>query len=432
MKGKIKIMSLLLATAMVSSMFVACKKDDPATNNGSSDAKNPASKVEVPKDKGKDDEKLLWYHWGESPKKPDAVIKALNEQSKKDINTEIEFRFAPDEEKLKTVISTAGEFDITFTCSWFANYVQAAQKNQFADLSQYDRIKTITPNLWASMPESYWDGAKVNGKIYGVPTYKDTAATQFWRFNKEFVYDGAKAEAEAKATQDSLKLSKLTPVLEKVKQYADKGNKYPHGLTAPISMNWAGLNGYNNGWDTVSSDDLRIGFKIDGGDTKLVSMYADADFIDNMKTLQDWNKRGLSNKGASQLEKEPEFTCVGTGQAWPSANVAVYNVKKDYHEELVKKCGPYLTTAGVQGSMQAISPGSKHINKSLKYIEYMNTNATYRTMLGRGIEGTDWKKDANGTAETLTDNWLPGLFSQASFMPLLPAAPAPVDMYTKE
>ncbi|WMJ22750.1 ABC transporter substrate-binding protein [Paludicola sp. MB14-C6] len=417
MKGKFKAISLLLAIAMAASMFVACKNDKKTGSNGTSSQSGKREEVN-----------LIWYHWGDTPKRPDGVIKELNKMSKEAIQTTVDFRFTSgDDQKLKTIMSTGGEFDIAFTCAWFANYVVAAQNNQLADIT--DKLQTVTPKLWEYIPENCWTGSRVKGKIYAVPTYKDSAATQYWQANKEYVIDGAKAEAEFKATSKAL--STVTPLLEKVKKYHDESKKpYPHDLTAPLNYNWAGLNGHNNGWDTLGLDNLRLGIKIGSNSTKVQNMYEDTEYINDLKTLKYWYDNGLVNKGASEVEKDFEFKVIGTEQGWEGCE-AEWAFGKDYSIVINKKYGPIYTTGSIQGAMNGISPNSKKIDRALEYLEYANLNKEYRNTLAYGVKGVNWKLNDQGQVESLTkDDWAPGAWAQTSIFELYPLKPAPADMYT--
>lgn len=122
--SKIKVLALLLALAMVASLFVACKPADEGNNDVSDDkSSDEASNVEEP-DESKEDVELIWWHWGDAPKKPDAVIEALNAKSKEDIGVTINFQWATgDEEKLKNIMATGEYYDIAFTCAWFCNFI---------------------------------------------------------------------------------------------------------------------------------------------------------------------------------------------------------------------------------------------------------------------------------------------------------------------
>ena len=417
MKGKFKVLSLLLAVAMAGSMFAACTGgDDSGSGTGSTTGTGDKKEVVT----------LKWWHWGDPPKNPDAVIEALNKKSAEDIGVKIDFIWATgDDAKLKTALSTGADDDIAFTCSWFARYATTAQKGQLLDIT--DKLQTVTPKLYEYLPEYLWKGATVNGKIYAVPTYKDSAAAQYWTCNKEYVFDGAGAEAEFKATNQ--KVSSVTPVLKKVKEYADAGNPYPHDYTAPFNYNWAGLNGHGTGWDTVQ-DTLYLGCKV-GDDTYTVkSYYDDPDYMDDLHTLQEWYKNGYVNADCEQLEKEPEFLVVGTAQGWEGAEKSVWGVNKDYTVEINKKFGPIATTSSVIGSMNGIFANSKHPDEALKYIEYINLDEGYRNMLAYGVEGQNYTDNGDGTITKTNSDWEPGAFAQATFFTMKPVAPAPADMYS--
>lgn len=405
----LKVFSVIIMGTLIISSFTGCTSNNDNTSGDTAVAR------------------LSWYHWGEAPKKTDRVIPELNRMSAEDIGVEIDFKWTTgDDQKLKTMMATGGDFDIAFTCSWFANYVLAAQNGQLADLTE--KVRTVTPRLYDYIPEIVWEGAKVNGRIYAVPTYKDTAAAQYWTANKEYVIDGAQAEKEFMAANE--KASSVTPLLEKVKAYADAGHPYPNNSKAAFNYNWAGLNGYATGWDTLGMDNLRLGVKISSDEIKVLPQWEDAEMLDTFNTLKMWFDNGYVNKDALTLEKEPEFIIVGTAQGWDGAE-AVWGNKKPYTVVINKKYGPIYTTAAIQGSMNGISPNSKNVDKALKYLEYANTDKDYRNMLAYGIEGENWRLTDEGNVETINDDWSPGAFSQASFFEMIPAAPAPADMYKK-
>ena len=425
MKGKFKILSLILTLTMVATMFAACKP-----SNGGNDTENVSS-IDTTEEVN-----LLWYHWGDDPKHPEKVIKALNEQSKKDINTTVDFKFlSSNDERMKKILSTGEPFDIGYTCSWFANYTLASQQGQLRDITT--EVKKLTPKLWESMPESVWEGAKVNGKIYAVPTYKDIAGQLFWLVNQDYVFDevGAKAEFD----QLDSTYASATPLLEKIKAYKDSSGKpYPNDLPAPYSFHKSGLPGVDDGWDHMLRS-IHIGVKLKDApkDAKPVvqSLYTDKDFVDTLKTLKQWKDKGLVDPNATTTEKAYEFIIVQNEYGWEDAKITAWGkgAGKPYNCEVKAKDKPYLTTSSVTGSMQGIGANSKNPLRALKYLEYINTDANYRNMLAYGIEGETYVDNGDGTVSYKegNDDWKPGLFSQATFMLLKPVAPAPADMYKK-
>lgn len=433
MKGKIKILSLLLAVAMTVSMFVACTPED--------EDKDPSSTPSVADDKDDEDDKegdepdpapemstdpvtLTWYMWGDEQPKAESVEKVLNEKSLEDINVEIDFVWAGGaEESVKTVMSTGGDFDIAFSCGWWNNYALAAQAGYFLDIS--DEVKTYAPSLWDYVPEELWDGMKIDGKIFGVPIYKDAAGSQYWLANTDYVIDQADAGEEFKATSKSL--SSVTPLLEKVKAFNDAGTPYPNDLTAPFNFNVAGLNGHENGWDFFLPDSL-VGVKIEEGET-VQYLIEEEEYVADLKVLADWNKNGLTNPGAKELDAEPNRLVVSTAQGWDGAELTSWEPKYTTPVSINMKSSPILTSASTQGGVQVISPNSEHVDRSLQYLEYINTNAEYRNTLAYGIEGVNWE-EKEGVAYNLTGaDYQPGAFSQATFFNLLPMDPAKADMW---
>ncbi|MFZ2539260.1 MAG: hypothetical protein WAX04_10215, partial [Oscillospiraceae bacterium] len=95
MKGKIKILSLLLALTMVSSMFVACKgTEKPVDETSKPVAEKPAEVTEI-----------SWYAWGDKPNQAAAVEAALNEKSVKDIGIKVNFKWQTgNDESLRTTL----------------------------------------------------------------------------------------------------------------------------------------------------------------------------------------------------------------------------------------------------------------------------------------------------------------------------------------
>ena len=413
MKSKIKVLSLLMALAVSASMFAACGDgNEPSGSNAGTDG---GDKKEVVT--------LKWWHWGDPPKNPDAVIEALNKKSAEDIGIKIDFLWATgDDAKLKTALSTGADDDIAFTCSWFANYVDAAQKGQLYDItSMLDNY----PKLTEFIPEFVWEAAKVDGKIYAVPTYKDVAATQYWYCNKEYVFDQAGAEEEfmAEGERNSVK----TPLMKKLYDFMKAGNPYPHDLTAPYTMNFQGPRTPSFGDTTVGSV-----YSIAQNDETytLQFMYTTPNYMADLKTLCEWYQAGYINQDCLQLQKEPEFCIVNQAGGWKGAEKSVWGVGKDYTVAISQRGYTYADTGTVTGSMQGIFANSKHPEEALKFIEYMNLDEEYRNMLGYGIKDVNWTDNGDGTISKLNSDWEPGLFSQATFFTLKPVAPAPATMYS--
>ena len=418
MKSKFKVLSLLTALAIAASMFAAC--GDKSGDTGSTAGTDTGSSGG---DKPKEVVTLKWWHWGDPPKNPDKVIEALNKKSAEDIGVKIDFIWATgDDAKLKTALSTGADDDIAFTCSWFALYTDTAQKGQLCDITD---MLNDHPKLMEYIPEFVWEAAKVKGRIYAVPTFKDVASTNYWYCNKEYVFDQADAEEEFMAPGD--RNSVKTPLMKKLYDYMKDGHPYPHDLTAPYTMNFQGPRSPSVGDQTVGS----IWVIAEGDETyTLQYAYTTPNYMTDLKTLCEWYQAGYINQDCLQLQKEPEFCIVNQAAGWRGAEKSVWGVGKDYTVEICQRGKTQASTGTCLGSMQGIFTNSKHPNESLDFIEYMNLDATYRNMLGYGIEGENWEENGDGTIKTLNTDWQPGLFSQATFFTLKPVTPAPATMYS--
>lgn len=460
MKGKIKILSLVMAVAMVSSLFAACKSNEPAdtsSTTGTTTESSTATEPEAPEEVVE----ISWYYGGDRPKQPDAVIEALNKKSAEDIGVKVNFKFTTGDDKtIKAAVGSGDkDLDIVFACAWFNEYIVNAQKNGFMDITTL--LPEKAPDLFKDYPEKLWDGVKVNGKIYGVPVWKDSAAQQFWIARKDILLA---AGAEAEFSKAGLAVSTLTPTLEKIKAWHDADpakNAYSEGNTAPINFNKVGLNGHDNMWDTMNGE-TRIGIRVKEGNKTVQSYYTDPDYIADLKTLKEWADKGLSNgKLAPTVEQEYPLLTIGTAQGWDGAQYGSWGGPIKGYDSLVQpKTQPILTSATAQGAMNCIGANSTKVDASLKYLEYVATNAEYRNMLQYGIEGTNWHMavaedidkyyaetlKAGGVTEAdvkaykdsalgkviqqdTGDAWAPWGFAAGSWKHLLPVVGASPDMY---
>ena len=48
-----------------------------------------------------------------------------------------------------------------------------------------DLLKDNASELYDMIPEDYWKAVEVNGKIYGVPTYKDSSLSEYFVWDQD-------------------------------------------------------------------------------------------------------------------------------------------------------------------------------------------------------------------------------------------------------
>ncbi|MDR1262803.1 MAG: hypothetical protein LBK46_04850, partial [Oscillospiraceae bacterium] len=136
-----------------------------------------------------DSTNLIWwvYTSQDTPIDAQMVEDAANAVSAEKLGTTVTISYKLPEQSSLSLMS--GEYyDMTFTCEWVSpSFIQSAYDGYYADLT--DLLPAVAPDLYATLESEVWDAARVNGRIYAVPTKKDIASEMFWRLDSDF-YEG--------------------------------------------------------------------------------------------------------------------------------------------------------------------------------------------------------------------------------------------------
>lgn len=357
---------------------------------------------------------LIWImgNPGKVPVDQAKVEAKLNEISIPAINATVKTLYY-DNEKTMLALSSGEKFDMVFTCEWFNNYAVQSQAGYFADIT--DKVKTLTPKLYETMPQVVWDGAKINDKIYAIPVKKDYAAEVFFRFDKALFVDELKMEIK-----DKMDFFEIESYLKAAKDAWKAGNKAAANAEYPLRLSKGGFGGLDAGFDMINRD-VALGIPYSavgtGDENKIVLTYEHPDLYNRLVALNNWYKAGYINQDAANIDDAGKYSAIKSGQGFYGAD-AIWSGGDGYTQLISKFSGPYLSTASIRGSMNAISASSKNIDTALKFQELVNTNQEYRDILRYGIPGEHWNKNAEGLAEKTQlgrDNYGPWAFSQGSY-----------------
>jgi len=359
---------------------------------------------------------LIWFMGDPGTIPPDEaqVEDALNKISVEKVGCKMKTIFYKDD-AIKLAMSAGEDWDIAFTCEWYNNYAVQASAGYFADLT--DKIQSVTPDLYNTMPQVVWDGTKVNGKVFAIPVKKDYAAEMYSIFDKE-LFDNLGMDVPKTMTWDD-----ITKFLKAAKDAYDAGNplaksEYP----AASSGSKGGMAGSYTDYDMINRD-VMIGIPYSAigtpNETKVVFVPNDKEAYDHLVTLNQWFQAGYIPPDAATVDSLPGTTwyAVATGQGFYGAD-AIWSGGVGYPVEISKFNGPYLSTASIRGAMNAINAKSSNIDLALKYQELVNTDQEYRDILRYGIPGVHWNKTSDGLAQR-TDagraGYQPWPFSQGSY-----------------
>lgn len=414
MKRSLKFISILCVMTFMLTALAACggSKPAPTTDGGTT----PDTPKENTTD-SKDIPTLVWWTiGGQVPNNFDKAVEAMNAYTAEKIGVKIDIKVASWGEwdtKINTIVNTGEPFDIMFTNS--GKYSKQVAMGAFADIT--DLVQSETPDLYKLIPEKVWEGTKIGGKYYSVPTYKDSALTQYWVFDDKYVQKYNIDINSIKTLQD------LDKPLRAMK--AEGKSFYPLPMTQG-----EGLNGFFNAYDDLTLGFAPIGVKADDTSRTVVSVLEQPDIMNNLKILHQWYQDGLINPDAPTKTENDKGRPFFAAQAFPGAEISwqINDAVQKY--VMVQNYGPIYTTSTIQGSLNAISANSKYKKEALKYLELVNTDPKLRNMLAFGELGVDYQNvDGEKVIERTSDTWPLAAYTQGTFFNLAVNKGAPEDQW---
>jgi putative aldouronate transport system substrate-binding protein len=359
---------------------------------------------------------LIWLMGdpGKIPSDQAMVEEELNKISIEKVGVKVKTIYYKDD-AIKLALSAGEDWDIAFTCEWFNNYAVQAAAGYFYDLT--DKIQSVTPELYATMPEVVWNGVKVQGKTFAIPVKKDYAAEMYAIFDKA-LYEDLGMEIPTRMT-----FYDIEKYLKAAKDAFNDGNPLAKGeYPAGSAGQKGGMAGSYSDYDMINRD-IMIGIPYSAigtaNETKVVFVPNDKEAFDHLITLHRWFTEGYIPPDAISVDNLPPTTwyAVANGQGFYGAD-AIWSGGVGYPVTISRFNGPYLSTASIRGSMNAINAKSKNVDLALKYQELVNIDQNYRDILRYGIPGTHWNKTSEGLAQRTDQGrsgYQPWPFSQGSY-----------------
>lgn len=278
-------------------------------------------------------EKISVHTIGGEPEKLADVQAAINEYLAP-MGLEVEYHyhdwgvFADDTSRM---INSGEEWDVMFGSS-IKGVQEFAQNGSFAYLND---LLEQTPKLRDYIPKELWEGVSYKGQIFGVPALKDSAAAQYWIFDKAIV---EKAGVDVKTIKT---MKDIDGILPKIKEaLADEPGRYPfvlandgiNSMLCEFEMNKAAAN-------------------IKFGTTEAINLYKDPEVVERFKLLREWQEKGFINPDANQKTYDQIAAgsdAIASGQGWDGAEVIWSHGAK--HPVVTNlRYGPILTGDSIRG-----------------------------------------------------------------------------------
>ncbi|WP_068620056.1 ABC transporter substrate-binding protein [Paenibacillus tuaregi] len=325
--------------------------------------------------------KLKLYLIGPSQKDLGLVQDEINKYLTKKINTTIDITmidWGDYSQRMQVITSSGEDYDIAFTSSWAFDYLPNAAKGAFMPLN--DLLDKYGKGIKEELDPRFLEGTKVNGVNYGIPANKELAQQMVWRFNKKYV-DKYKLDISKVTT-----LEDLEPLLKTIKEKEPADITplaVPKGFTPFLPIDWA------------LGTDIPIGMYLDTKDFKYVNTLETPEFKAALQTMRKYYKAGYVREDIATLDGidniktgkwlvDKEITQPYADLGWSRS--AGYDIVTRPMQD------PVIFTGSAAGSMMAISAYSKNPERSMMFLNLLNTDAYLRNLIQFGIEGTHYKK----------------------------------------
>ncbi len=348
--------------------------------------------------------RLRWVTYGSSvPADLKEIVAAANAYSAEKIGVVVDLEVQPSE--MINLIMASGEYyDMIYTCEWLNVYDTNAAKGMFYDIT--DLVRDCTPDLYETIG-AYWEAARMNGRLYGVPTLKDMGTEMLFRINADY-FEGEKGMT----IPEQMEFEDIEPYLAAYKE------DYPYKY--PLAMDKSGIPGFTNFLERIVGNVVVIPYEQEGS-PRAIPFWESERLMERYRLLHKWYSKGYIQPDAAAVETTTADRTIPVrfGVAWRGyqgySNPADWGfaVKTPVYD------GPYLSRATEQGAMTAICAACtrERAEAALKYLELLNTDRKFRDILAYGIEGKHFEYLENGTVlrtRTGVERYTVGLYTMGS------------------
>ncbi|MEK5435477.1 extracellular solute-binding protein [Paenibacillus sp. FSL R5-0923] len=408
-----KSMSILLTSVLSLALLAGCGGNSSSTNGENAAVKESTSggntaqstNAETEEKSGLDTSKkveLQFYMLGDAPKDLSSVEAEINKMAEEDLNATVKFNYTTWtdwDQKYKLLLSSGQSIDLIFTADW-TQYQAYAKKGAFLAID--DLLPTAAPALQQFVPQDMWDAVKIDGKIYTVPaTYKEYVTNGFvWRedLRKKYNLPEPTDLASYEAYMEGIK--KNEPKMSSASFNSDvRGNLHDVYTTLTAMV----------------GSPLPYGIGIKYSDPSKAYLYwGSEEHKEELLTMRRWQEKGLISKNVLNVKDTLQAPVIaGKAASIFGDNPTRFNDTlmkvKAAHPDWELGYYPYGKTIGYATPVHpihngfAIPKGSKNPERALAFYEKMVLDKRYNQLTQYGVEGKNYKVDANGYYELIGD-----------------------------
>ena len=360
---------------------------------------------------------IYWVGAGDAPEIRAGVEEAINAYIEPKIGAHVSFHIIPwgDWEEqavnaLKNGGINFGEMDLIFTADWefYGDLVSASMLYPLGDL-----LERNGQDILDNLSESFLNGVKINGQIYGIPTNKELCVPMGFLVNKTAA-DAIGWDPEAEPITCT---ADLEPWLQKYKEAFP--DKYPYLMdTGSVVGRWAD-EPWINDWSGLENNAVAMRMaKLEDGsyDETVYSIFETPEQEEHIRLMYDWAQKGYIDPDTINYTDEGHGL-FGKGdflvytQPLKGNNIKAVEMYTQHHKaedpdwectEIIMQ-PKYIVTAHTAGSMFAIPITSENPDKAMQFLNLMHSDETLVNLMLFGVEGVNYTKLDEKRVEVVPD-----------------------------
>lgn len=374
-----KILSLVMALAMLLSMTSFASAEEPVV--------------------------LEWYVLEGSAPSNQMVWDAINEYMVEKINVKINFHYINGDEytaKMQPMLMSGQKLDIV-NVNGQLPYVEWVKKGAFMPM---DDLLQYAPETAALVGEDFFNAMKIDGKVYAIPSVKDSVQMYSARFNKTLNEElGLTIPTEINGYFD------MVDYLYEAKKARDAKDPSISEMGIPITRCYADF----EKWVQFESINKLLGTNVEGipgiaaaaaDGSEVFSIFQTEEYAKMCRTIMQMRLDGLLYDGDvwyydSDKIFNVHYVLNDIGSGWVEAGqYADDPVQKRWETAFVPFKDNVAMTSYLHQAANAISATCEHPVEAMKALELINTDEFVATALRFGLEGSHWTLNEDGTLNT--------------------------------
>ncbi len=333
----------------------------------------------------------------------DAVQEAINQITEKEINTHVNIHwYDPNtySTQVPMMIQANEKLDmIMYTPVPGSGFPSFQSQNQLMDISEL--MDEYAPAVKETLG-NILDGTSVNGRVYGVASYRDMGSSVYFLMRRDVLNDLGLTEQAQAATKWSDLKAILTEVVEQT-DLVGIANVDAGGTVISAQPYFFESDNFS---ENYSYDGLGDGFNmiyVDQETNQVGCYYFSEAYQAMMQRVNDWYKSGLVYKDSATNNDLGE-TLIKNGAAFSVCTGAEYGVENaksiqtGYDIMALKVTESMLSTNSCTKFGFGIPVTATEPEAAVKFLNLMYTNADLENTLAWGVEGRDWVRTENGEA----------------------------------